>query len=227
MTVEPIELHELFDPERIEDRWVFMLSEAVADLATIESLFKTALHGEDSHPAHRFYLQRQLAARIVEADRVVLAIAGNPAVEAFVERIGAKAEADWLIARYEKGDRKESVVDTTLRESRHRTIHHAKLNGAELRGTLELAHDEAVWVERHEGKEREIVEFPETVLTRYIFAGPDGTLDEALLMERAELIQEVLRHFATLWQVVWPAHVRAKGVDPVRLYRIVTDEGDR
>jgi len=56
---------------------VFMLGAVIADLGTMETTFKTALHGEGSHPAHRFYLQRQLSARIVEADRVVLAISGN------------------------------------------------------------------------------------------------------------------------------------------------------
>jgi hypothetical protein len=203
-----------------------MLAGVVTDLATIESTFKTALHGEDSHPAHRFYLQRQLTARIVEADRVVLAIGGNAVVAKFVERIGAEAAADWLMARYGNGESEESLIDKTLREDRNRTVHHARLNGEELKATLELARDEAVWVERHKGKEREIIEFPETVLSRSIFAGPDGNLSKALLKERAELIQDVLRHFATLWQIVWAAHVGAKGVDPTRLYRIVTDEGE-
>jgi hypothetical protein len=225
MTDEPIELRELVDPARTEDRWVFMLSGVIADLATIEGIFKTALHGPDSHPAHRFYLQRQLAARIVEANRVVLAIPGNPKVEAFIERIGGKTEADWLIERYAKGESDESVIDSTLRDGRHRTVHHAKLNSPELRTTLELAQDEEVWIERHDGTEREIIEFPETVLTRSIFAGEDGELDEGLLVKRATLIEEVLKHFAALWQTVWPAHVRDKGVDPARFYRIVTDEG--
>ena len=226
MTDKPVELRELINPARTEDRWVFMLSGVIADLATIEGIFKTALHGPDSHPAHRFYLQRQLAARIVEANRVVLAIPGNPKVEAFIERIGAKTEADWLIERYAKGARDESVIDATLREGRHRTVHHAKLNSPELRTTLELAQDEEVWIERHDGKEREIIEFPETVLTRSIFAGEDGALDESLLVERAELIDEVLKHFAALWQTIWPAQVREKGIEPTRFYRIVSEEDE-
>jgi hypothetical protein len=221
MSTEPIELHELFDPESIEDRWVFMLAEVVADLGTIESIFKTALHGDDSHPAHRFYLQRQLAARIVEADRVVLAIRGNPTVEAFIKRIEAEDEASWLVARFTKGDKEESAINATLRDGRHRTVHHAKLNSTELKETLELARDEAVWIERHDGKERAIIEFPEVVLTRYIFAGKDCRLDEALLKDRAVLIEEVLNHFVALWQIVWPAQVQRKGVDPARLYRII------
>jgi hypothetical protein len=224
MNGEPIELHELFDPGNIEDRWVFMLAGVVTDLATIESIFKTALHGNDSHPAHRFYLQRQLTARIVEADRVVLAIRGNPQVEAFIERIGAKNEADWLIGRFAKNGEGESVIDATLRASRHRTVHHAKLNSTELKATLELAHDEPAWIERHGGKGRAIIEFPETVLTRSIFAGNDGRLNEALLKDRAMLIEEVLKHFFALWQIVWPAQVRRKGVDPARLYRIVNGD---
>ena len=227
MTGEPVELRELFDPARTEDRWVFMLSGVIADLATIEGIFKTALHGPDSHPAHRFYLQRQLAARIVEADRVVLAIRGNPEVETFIEGLGAKTDADWLVERYAKVDSDDSVIDSTLREGRHRTVHHAKLNSPELRTTLEMAQDEEVWIERHDGKGREIIEFPETVLTRSIFAGEDGGLDEGLLVKRAALIEEVLKHFAALWQTVWPAHVRGKGVDPARFYRIVTDTSER
>lgn len=228
MSGAPIELRDLFDPESIEDRWVFMLAGVVADLATIESTFKTALHGDDSHPAHRFYLQRQFAARIVEADRVVLAIRGNSKVEAFIERIEAKDEADWLIARFAKGDEDESTIDATLRDGRHRTVHHAKLNSAELKRTLELARDEEVWIERHEGKERAIIEFPESVLTRYILAGKDGRLNEALLKDRAMLIEEVLKHFFDLWQIVWPAQVRQRGVDPSQLYRIVKgDENAR
>jgi hypothetical protein len=71
---EEVELRELFDLDDIVDRWVFMLAGVVADLATMESVFKKALHSDDAPPAHRFYLQRQLGARIVEADRVVLAI---------------------------------------------------------------------------------------------------------------------------------------------------------
>lgn len=224
MSDEPVELQDLFDPENIEDRWVFMLAGVVGDLATIESVFKTALHGDDSHPAHRFYLQRQVGARIVEAGRVVLAIRGNPQIEAFIERIGAKEDADWLISRFAKGDKEDSVIDATLRDGRHRTVHHAKLNSVELKATLELARDEAVWIERHDGKGREIIEFPEAVLTRYIFAGKDGQLDEALLKKRAALIEEVLGHFAALWQIVWPAQVQRKGVNPTGLYRIVKGE---
>jgi hypothetical protein len=224
MTDEAVELHELFNPKSIEDRWVFLLSETVSDLAIAESVFKDALHGEHSHPAHRFYLQRQLSARIVEADRVVLAIRGNRKVEEFIERIGAKDEADWLVARFAKRNSGESEIDATLREGRHRTVHHAKLNSPELMATLELARDEAVRIERDNGKGREIIEFPESVLTRYIFAGEGGKLDERLLKERATLIEEVLDHFAKLWQIAWPALVRAKGVDPAHLYRIVGNE---
>jgi hypothetical protein len=224
---EPIELHELFDPDEIEDRWVFMLAAVVADLGTMETTFKTALHGEGSHPAHRFYLQRQLSARIVEADRVVLAIPGNREIGTFIDRIGARAEADWLIARYAKGEADESEIDRALRSGRHRAVHHAKLNGEELKATLELARDEAVVVERDEARQREIFEFPEAVLTRSVFAGEDGNLDEKVMRERATLSDDVLRHFGALWLIVWPAHVRSKGVDPSRLYRIVTDEHDR
>jgi hypothetical protein len=61
-----------------------------------------------------------------------------------------------------------------LRDQRHRTVHHAKLNGADLTATLSLASDEAVWIERDEQRGREIIEFPESVLTRFIFAGSDG-----------------------------------------------------
>jgi hypothetical protein len=224
VTDEAVELRELIDPSRMEDRWVFLLSETVSDLAIAESVFKDALHGDDSHPAHRFYLQRQLLARIVEADRVVLAIPGNRKVEEYVKRIGAKAEADWLVARFSKGASGESVIDTALRAARHRTVHHAKLNSPELEATLELAGDEVVQIERHDGKSREVIEFPESVLTRYIFAGQDGQLDTRLLKEWAGLTEEVLDHFAKLWQIVWPALVRAKGVDPARLYRIVGDD---
>jgi hypothetical protein len=227
MTDEPIELHELFDPENIEDRWVFMLAAVVADLATMESTFKTALRGNGSHPAHRFYLQRQLGARIVEADRVVLAIAGNREIKTFIDRIGAGAEADWLIARYAKGETEESEIDRALRSGRHRAVHHAKLNGEELKATLEIARDEAVVVERDETKRREIFEFPEAVLTRYVFAGEDGRADLKVLREQAALSEEVLKHFAALWLIVWPAHVRGKGIDRARLYRIVSDEDDR
>lgn len=224
MTGEAVELRELIDPSSVVDRWVFLLSETVSDLAIAESVFKDALHGDDSHPAHRFYLQRQLSARIVEADRVVLAIPGNRKVTEFLERIGATDEADWLVARFAKGESGESVIDATLREGRHRTVHHAKLNSPELEATLELAQDEEVWIERHNEKGREVIEFPESVLTRYIFAGKDGKLDTDLLKERAALIEEVLDHFAKLWQIAWPALVRAKGVDPARLYRIVGDD---
>jgi hypothetical protein len=93
-----------------------------------------------------------------------------------------------------------------------------------LKATLELAHDEAIVVERHEDKKREIIDFPETVLTRYIFAGKEGRLDMALLKQRAALIEEVLKHFAALWLIVWPAQVRRRNVDPARLYRIVEGE---
>lgn len=226
MPDNPVELRELFDPGNKVDRWVFMLAGVVSDLATVESIFKTALFGEDSNPAHRFYLQRQLGARIVEADRVVLAIRGNREVEEFVERVGAKTEADWLIARFAKVESDESMIDETLRDGRHRTVHHAKLNSVELRATLSLAHDEAVIVERDHEKGREIIEFPESVLNRYIFAGADGNLDEVLLRERAALMDEVLKHFTALWLTIWPAHVSRKGIDPVRLFRIVGSDGE-
>jgi hypothetical protein len=93
-----VELCELFDPSDIVDRWVFMLAGVVADLATMESVFKAALHGDDAPPAHRYYLQRQLGTRIVEADRVVLAIPGNPAIQRFVKAVGADEEAEWLVS---------------------------------------------------------------------------------------------------------------------------------
>lgn len=227
MPEEPVKLHELFDPDDIEDRWVFMLGAVIADLGTMETTFKTALHGEGSHPAHRFYLQRQLSARIVEADRVVLAISGNREIETFVNQIGAKAEADWLIARYAKGEAEESEIDRALRSGRHRAVHHAKLNSEDLKATLRLAHDEAVVVERDETKQREIFEFPEAVLIRYVFGGEDGKADLKVLRERATLSEEVLKHFAALWLIVWPAHVRGKGVDPSRIYRIAGGAGHR
>jgi hypothetical protein len=223
----PVELHELFDPDDTRDRWVFMLAAVVADLATMETTFKSALHGEGSHPAHRFYLQRQLSARIVEADRVVLAIPSNQPIEKFINRIRARSEADWLIARYTKGETDESEIDRALRSGRHRAVHHARLNGEDLRATLELTRDEAVVVERDEAQRREIFEFPEAVLTRFVFAGEDGNLDEKVMRERAALCDEVLKHFGALWLIVWPAHVRGKGVDPRRLYRIARDEGDQ
>jgi hypothetical protein len=218
---EPVPLRDLFDPEDITDRWVFMLAGVVADLATIESTFRTALHGDDSHPAHRFYLERQLGARIVEANRVVLAVRGNQKITAYLESIGAKVEADWLIAKFAKGDSDESEIDATLRDARNRTVHHAKLNSRELKETLELGQDEAIVIERDDEKGREIIEFPEAVLTRYILAGDDGTLDEEVMRKRVALIREVLKHLSALWLIVWPAHVRRKGVDPVRLHRIV------
>jgi hypothetical protein len=224
---DPVELHELFDADNKVDRWVFMLAAVMADLAPMESTFKTAVHGDDSHPAHRFFLQRQLAARIFEANRVVLAIRGNREVAKFVRQVGARDEADWLIERFAKSDADQSVIDEILREPRHRTVHHAKLNSAELRATLTLTHDEAVIIERHEGKGREIIEFPESVLTRYMFAGEDGDFDKQLMVKAIDLMEEVLRHFVALWQIVWPAQVRHKGVDPARLYRIVTDEDKR
>lgn len=118
------------------------------------------------------------------------------------------------------------MIDETLREGRHRTVHHAKLNSPELRATLALAHDEAVIIERHQGKGREIIEFPESVLTRYMFAGEDGDFDKPLMVKAIDLMEEVLRHFAALWQIVWPAQVQRKGVNPVRLYRIVGEEND-
>lgn len=224
MPENPVELREMFDPDNRVDRWVFMLAAVIADLAPMESTFKTAVHGDDSHPAHRFYLQRQLAARIVEADRVVLAIRGNPEVERFIKRIGGKEQADWLIARYAKGDSDESTIDKALRAGRNRTVHHARLNSAELRATLALAHDEAVIVERHEGKGREVIEFPESVLTRYVFAGENGDLDMQVMTAAIDLMEGVLRHFKDLWLIVWPAQVKAKGIDPTRLHRIVGDE---
>jgi hypothetical protein len=93
--------------------------------------------------------------------------------------------------------------------------------GKELRATLELAHDEAVIIERHEGKGREIIEFPESVLTRYIFAGEDGDFDKAKVLKAIELMEEVLQHFRALWLIIWPEQVRSKGIDPARLHRIV------
>lgn len=226
MPDNPVELHELFDADNKIDRWMFMLAAVMADLAPMESTFKNAVHGDDSHPAHRFYLQRQLAARIFEANRVVLAIRGNREIEKFVQRVGAKEKADWLIARYAKGDSDESVIDEILREGRHRTVHHARLNSDELRATLAVAHDEAMIIERHEGKGRSIIEFPETVLTRYIFAGEDGDFDERLMRKAIDLMEEVLRHFAALWSIVWPEQVRRKGIDPARLHRIVGGDED-
>jgi hypothetical protein len=203
-----------------------MLGAVIADLGTMETTFKTALHGEGSHPAHRFYLQRQLSARIVEADRVVLAISGNREIETFVDRIGAKAEADWLIARYTKGEAEESEIDRALRSGHHRAVHHAKLNGEDLKATLRLAHDEAVVVERDDQAAGDL-RVPEAVLTRYVFGGEDGKADLNVLRERATLSEEVLKHFAALWLIVWPAHVRGKGVDPSRIYRIAGGAGDR
>jgi|GEM_PF-5695603 len=47
-------MRDLFNPEEIIDRWVFMLSATVADLSMIEATFKDALHG-DGPPAHNFY----------------------------------------------------------------------------------------------------------------------------------------------------------------------------
>jgi hypothetical protein len=217
-----VELGELFDPDKQVDRWVFMLSATAADLATSERLFKNTLGDGKVPPPHRFYLQRQLMARMFEAWRVIDAYRKEAAIQAFVDQASATAEAVWLRDRFTRPEGEdESTIEKAFEITRHRTVHHAKVNSDELKATIRDAQDEATEILVYAGEKMAVIAFPESVLTRYIFGHPDDPKSKKVLAERAALIDGSLAHFADLWMKVRDAHLARKGVPLERLLRII------
>jgi hypothetical protein len=220
--MEDLELRELFDPEDLIDRFVFLLAETVADLAHMDAIFHGTLE-DGNPPTYRFYMQRQVAARIVEAWRPIAAFRDMPVVREFVARAGGLEAAEWLRENLTRGPKGgETRIEKTFRADRHRTIHFAKIMDKALTETLTKAADEVVKIAVYRGGDKpgsEIIEFPEAAINRAIFGDPDQPeVFERRLRERATLIQEAHSNFVSLWQAILPAQVERKGIDPKRVY---------
>jgi hypothetical protein len=109
---EPLELQGVFDPGKRIDRWVFLLSETVGDLGTMESRLKQNLFGKGTSP------------RLIDSWRAVAAIRDHAEIRQFVTDAGATTEADYLLQMLTKkpGDKSETPFEKIFREERHRTV---------------------------------------------------------------------------------------------------------
>jgi hypothetical protein len=226
LTGRDLAIRDLFDPDDMVDRWVFMLSATVADLATIESAFRDALDGESAPMAHTLYMHRQLGVRMVEAWRVVGEIRDHPEIEQFVEVAGAKASADWLRERFTRTSNEQSEVERVFRHDRDRAVHHAWVNSSELRDTLNVAGKQTARIVRDHARQSATIEFPEVSISRYMFGDPGKPAGKSALLERAELAQDSFAHFKELWEAALAAQGARRGVDLSRLYHEVGDTGN-
>jgi hypothetical protein len=219
VTDRDLELGELFDPEDLLDRWVFMLSATISDLAISEATFKDVLHDPSSQAAHRFYLHRQLAARVIEAWRVVAAIRDSEEIAEFVSSAGGEAPAKWLLEKFARSAPGEKTeIEIVFREDREGAVHHPDVDSPELRATLEAAAQEHTRIVRDNDAQRTTIEFPEAAIARYMFGDPNSPAGTAALKRRAKLAEEAFARFKELWDVVLVAQVVRKGVNPARLY---------
>ena len=221
MTGRDLEIRDLFDPDDMVDRWVFMLAATIADLATIEAAFRDALDSESAPTAHTLYLHRQLGARLVEAWRVVGEIRDEAEIARFVEEADARGPADWLRQRFTRSGSEQTEVERVFRNDRDRAVHHARINSKELRDTLSAAGHQAARIIRDHDRERATIEFPEAAINHYMFGDPTKPAGKAALQERADLAQEAFARFKELWDAALAAQVVRRGVDPLRLYHEV------
>jgi hypothetical protein len=212
-------IRDLFDPDDVIDRWVFMLAGTVADIGTMQSTLEGVASDETSPIPHRFYLQRQLAARLVEAWRVVGAIHATPLVEDFVESAGAKEPADWLRERFTRlPGESESEIERVFREFRHRAVHHAELESQELKDTIAVAADVSAAIEGYRGTGRAVVAFPEMALARYMFGDLESEESLQAIEAQKALVAGAIAHFASLWLTIIRAQASRKGFDVLRLW---------
>lgn len=219
VTGRDLELCELFDPDDFLDRWVFMLSATISDLAIMEATFKDALHDPSGFPAHRFYLHRQLAGRIIEAWPVIGAIRDHEEISAFVKDAGGGEAADWLLGKFARANpSQETEIEQVFKEDRHGAVHHPGINDAKLKATLAAAARERTRIVRNHDTERASIEFPEAAIARYMFGDPHGPAGTAALRQRGDLGQEAFARFKELWDAVIAAQVARKGINPARLY---------
>ncbi|MGD9735205.1 MAG: hypothetical protein AB7V58_06290 [Solirubrobacterales bacterium] len=216
MTDEPLALREVFDPKERIDRFVFLLFETLADLGTMESRMKGNLWG-DGPIAQTLYLQRHLAARVIDSWRAIRAIRIYDDVRQFVTDAGAIYEADWLIENLTKepDTEEDTPVEKLFRSHRQRTVHLATVDSDALRKTLEAAADVAVQIGVHEDKR--IIEFPETAITWAIFGDPSTEAGEKALGDRAAMIETVLNNFLKLGEKCLDLHLERRGLDLGRL----------
>jgi hypothetical protein len=228
VTGRDLELRDLFDPDDFVDRWVFMLSATISDLAISEATFKDALHDPGCPPAHRFYLHRQLAGRVIEAWRVVGAIRDHEEIATFVNSAGGGDAAKWLLEKFARtapGEKTE--IERVFREDREGAVHHPDVNSDELKATLAAAARERTRIVRDHDTESATIEFPEAAIARYMFGDPNGPAGTAALRQRADLAQEAFAHFKELWDAAIAAQVARKGVDPARLYDEIGGNGPK
>jgi len=222
MRMEPLRIRDLFDPESVISQWVFALSTAVTDLATAESVFQDALHG-DGPAAHTGYHYRQLIARLYEAERVVVAIDSHDEVRDFIaQQPPAEPAVEFLRGAYLPID--SSKVRETFGYARHRTVHHAHVGSAELRDSLADAHDQLARILVDTQRERLYYEWPEAVVS-HVLTREDITTDEGLAAyaARVRFAQDIVAHFGNLLTAVMHPYAERVGVDIDRLYHDVRE----
>lgn len=228
VTGRDLELRDLFDPDDFVDRWVFMLSATISDLAISEATFKDALHDPSCPLAHRFYLHRQLAGRVIEAWRVVGAIRDHEEIATFVNSAGGGDAAKWLLEKFARtapGEKTE--IERVFRDDREGAVHHPDVNSDELKATLAAAARERTRIVRDHDTESATIEFPEAAIARYMFGDPNGPAGTAALRQRADLAQEAFVRFKELWNAAIAAQVARKGVNPARLYDEIGGNGPK
>jgi hypothetical protein len=215
-----LKLCDVFDPDNRIDRFVFLLSETVADLGNMESRLKANLFGEDTSVAHSLYLQRHLAARLVDSWRAIAAIRDYEEIRHFVAEAGATDDADWLIEMLTKklGSKEKTPVEKLFYVERQRTIHLASVDDDELRKTLEAAGEEVAQIGLFHGDEKMVIEFPEAALTRAVFGDPNEPAGEQALERRSALIEETLRRFGRLWGKSLTLLLTRREIHPTRLH---------
>jgi hypothetical protein len=215
-----LKLRDVFDPDNRIDRFVFLLSETVADLGNMESRLKANLFGEGTSVAHSLYLQRHLAARLVDSWRAIAAIRDYEEIRHFVAEAGAADDADWLIEMLTKkaGSKEKTPVEKLFYVERQRTIHLASVDDDELRKTLEAAGEEVAQIGIFHGDGKMVIEFPEAALTRAVFGDPNDPAGEQALEKRSALVEEALRRFGRLWGKSLTLLLTRRGLHPTRLH---------
>lgn len=222
MTTEstaPLKLRDIFDPDDRVDRFVFLLSETVADLGSMESRFKANLFGEGNSVAHSLYLQRQLIARLVDSWRVLAAIRDHPEVRQFVTEADAEDDAKWLLEKLAKepGSKDKTPVETLFGAERHRTVHLASVDDDKLRETIEGGAEEVAQIGLFPGGKL-VIEFPEAALTRTVFGDPSNPKGEQTLERRSALIEEIIGYFGRLWGKCLALQMTKRGFHPTQLH---------
>lgn len=221
MAAAELTIGELFPPDDVVGQWVFSLTATAADLAHVESALLTTMDGNDV--SARFYFHRSLLARLYEARRVVVVIDTLPEIAEFLARVEGTVEyVEFLRSQYLPAD--ESVVDGLYGASRHRTVHHSFVGSPELRETLAEADDEAARLIVDEGRGRIIMEYPESVITRYLnpdLNDPDKR--EEALEQHVKLGEQIRHSFAKLIYPMTGAYLARRSIDPQRLYVPIED----